>query len=72
MAQNIAVIPEMKGTANKEINQAIDELLAEVSPRSKERDRMPSIIRWWRQRIGILQAIRRNQILLRWMNHLVR
>jgi len=38
VAQNITVIPEMKGTAKKEINQTIDELLAEVG--------LVRIIRW--------------------------
>ena len=59
VAQNIAVIPEMKGTANKEINQTIDELLAEVGLDPKEyRDRMPSELSGGeQQRIGILRAI---------------
>lgn len=59
VAQNIAVIPEMKGTAKKEINQTIDELLAEVGLDPKEyRDRMPSELSGGeQQRIGILRAI---------------
>ncbi|KEZ15824.1 ABC proline/glycine betaine transport system, ATPase component [Lactiplantibacillus plantarum] len=59
VAQNIAVIPEMKGTAKKEINQTIDELLAEVGLYPKEyRDRMPSELSGGeQQRIGILRAI---------------
>lgn len=59
VAQNIAVIPEMKGTAKKEINQTIDELLAEVGLNPKEyRDRMPSELSGGeQQRIGILRAI---------------
>ena len=43
VAQNIAVISEMKGTAKKTINQTIDELLTEVGLDPQEyRDRMPS------------------------------
>ena len=59
VVQNIAVIPEMKGTAKKEINQTIDELLAEVGLDPKEyRDRMPSELSGGeQQRIGILRAI---------------
>lgn len=59
VAQNIAVIPEMKGIAKKEINQTIDELLAEVGLDPKEyRDRMPSELSGGeQQRIGILRAI---------------
>lgn len=59
VAQNIAVIPEMQGTAKKEINQTIDELLAEVGLDPKEyRDRMPSELSGGeQQRIGILRAI---------------
>ncbi|MBZ1528128.1 MULTISPECIES: ABC transporter ATP-binding protein [Leuconostoc] len=59
VAQNIAVIPEMKGTAKEEINQTIDELLAEVGLDPKEyRDRMPSELSGGeQQRIGILRAI---------------
>lgn len=59
VAQNIAVIPEMKGAAKKEINQTIDELLAEVGLDPKEyRDRMPSELSGGeQQRIGILRAI---------------
>ena len=59
VAQNITVIPEMKGTAKKEINQTIDELLAEVGLDPKEyRDRMPSELSGGeQQRIGILRAI---------------
>ena len=59
VSQNIAVIPEMKGTAKKEINQTIDELLAEVGLDPKEyRDRMPSELSGGeQQRIGILRAI---------------
>ena len=59
VAQNIAVIPEMTGTAKKEINQTIDELLAEVGLDPKEyRDRMPSELSGGeQQRIGILRAI---------------
>lgn len=59
VAQNIAVIPEMKGTAKQEINQTIDELLAEVGLDPKEyRDRMPSELSGGeQQRIGILRAI---------------
>lgn len=59
VAQNIAVIPEMKGTDKKEINQTIDELLAEVGLDPKEyRDRMPSELSGGeQQRIGILRAI---------------
>jgi osmoprotectant transport system ATP-binding protein len=59
VAQNIAVIPEMKGTAKKEINQTIAELLAEVGLDPKEyRDRMPSELSGGeQQRIGILRAI---------------
>ena len=59
VAQNIAVIPEMKGTTKKEINQTIDELLAEVGLDPKEyRDRMPSELSGGeQQRIGILRAI---------------
>lgn len=59
VAQNISVIPEMKGTAKKKINQTIDELLAEVGLDPKEyRDRMPSELSGGeQQRIGILRAI---------------
>ncbi|WP_048000972.1 ABC transporter ATP-binding protein [Lactiplantibacillus herbarum] len=59
VAQNIAVIPEMKGTPKKEINQTIDELLDEVGLAPAEyRDRMPSELSGGeQQRIGILRAI---------------
>ena len=59
VAQNIAVISEMKGTAKKTINQTIDELLTEVGLDPQEyRDRMPSELSGGeQQRIGILRAI---------------
>jgi len=59
VAQNIAVIPEMKGTPKKEISQTIDELLDEVGLAPAEyRDRMPSELSGGeQQRIGILRAI---------------
>lgn len=59
VAQNIAVISEMKGTAKKTINQTIDELLTEVGLDPQEyRDRMASELSGGeQQRIGILRAI---------------
>src|SRR5699024_12321230 len=59
VAQNIAVIREMKGTAKKTINPAIDELVTEVGLDPQEyRDRMPSELSGGeQQRIGILRAI---------------
>ena len=59
VAQNIAVIPEMKGTTKKAINQTIDELLTEVGLDPNEyRERMPSELSGGeQQRIGILRAI---------------
>ncbi|CAJ1225187.1 ABC transporter ATP-binding protein [Lactiplantibacillus xiangfangensis] len=62
VAQNIAVIPEMKGTPKKEINQAIDDLLTEVGLDPQEyRDRLPNELSGGeQQRIGILRAIAAN------------
>ncbi|AVK61779.1 ABC transporter ATP-binding protein [Lactobacillus sp. CBA3605] len=59
VAQNIAVIPEMKGTPKKEINQTIDDLLKEVGlDPTVYRDRMPDELSGGeQQRIGILRAI---------------
>mgnify|MGYP003362154251 FL=1 len=59
VAQNIAVIPEMKGTPKKEINQTIDELLDEVGLDPEVyRNRMPDELSGGeQQRIGILRAI---------------
>ncbi|BDZ29886.1 ABC transporter ATP-binding protein [Lactiplantibacillus sp. WILCCON 0030] len=59
VAQNIAVIPEMKGTPKKEIAQTIDELLDEVGLAPKVyRNRMPDELSGGeQQRIGILRAI---------------
>ncbi|WP_261805975.1 ABC transporter ATP-binding protein [Lapidilactobacillus luobeiensis] len=59
VAQNIAVIPEMKGTTKKEISATIDELLNEVGLDPKVyRDRMPSELSGGeQQRIGILRAL---------------
>jgi len=59
VAQNIAVIPEMKGTPKKEIAQTIDELLAEVGLDPEVyRNRMPDELSGGeQQRIGILRAI---------------
>lgn len=59
VAQNIAVIPEMKKTARNEIQQLVDELLAKVELEpAKYRDRMPSELSGGeQQRIGILRAI---------------
>ncbi len=62
VAQNIAVIPEMKGTPKKEINQTIDDLLTEVGLEPQEyRDRLPNELSGGeQQRIGILRAIAAN------------
>lgn len=62
VAQNIAVIPEMKGTPKKEINQTIDDLLDEVGLAPAEyRDRLPHELSGGeQQRIGILRAIAAN------------
>lgn len=62
VAQNIAVIPEMKGTPKKEINQTIDDLLTEVGLDPQEyRDRLPNELSGGeQQRIGILRAIAAN------------
>lgn len=62
VAQNIAVIPEMKGTPKKEISQTVDQLLAEVGLDPQQyRDRMPSELSGGeQQRIGILRAIAAN------------
>jgi len=59
VAQNIAVIPEMKGTSRKVINQTIDDLLTEVGlDPAVYRDRMPDELSGGeQQRIGILRAI---------------
>ncbi|KRO25076.1 ABC transporter ATP-binding protein [Lactiplantibacillus fabifermentans] len=59
VAQNIAVIPEMKGTPKKEIAQTIDDLLTEVGlDPAVYRDRMPSELSGGeQQRIGILRAL---------------
>ncbi|VDG21039.1 ABC transporter ATP-binding protein [Lactiplantibacillus mudanjiangensis] len=59
VAQNIAVIPEMKGTPKKEINATIDDLLTEVGlDPAVYRDRMPDELSGGeQQRIGILRAI---------------
>lgn len=62
VAQNIAVIPEMKGTPKKEIDQTIDELLNEVGLAPKDyRNRLPRELSGGeQQRIGILRAIAAN------------
>ncbi|MFB9769587.1 ABC transporter ATP-binding protein [Lactiplantibacillus modestisalitolerans] len=62
VAQNIAVIPEMKGTAKKVINQTIDELLTEVGLAPADyRNRLPRELSGGeQQRIGILRAIAAN------------
>ncbi|RRK11237.1 ABC transporter ATP-binding protein [Lactiplantibacillus garii] len=62
VAQNIAVIPEMKGTPKKEISQTIDDLLTEVGLDPHEyRDRLPRELSGGeQQRIGILRAIAAN------------
>lgn len=62
VAQNIAVIPEMKGTPKKEISQTIDQLLDEVGLDPQEyRDRLPRELSGGeQQRIGILRAIAAN------------
>jgi len=59
VAQNIAVIPEMKGTPRKAINKTIDELLTEVGlDPAVYRNRMPDELSGGeQQRIGILRAI---------------
>jgi len=59
VAQNIAVIPEMKKVSKKEINRLVDELLTKVGlDPGKYRDRLPSELSGGeQQRIGILRAI---------------
>ncbi|AOF49545.1 ABC transporter ATP-binding protein [Tetragenococcus halophilus] len=59
VAQNIAVIPEMKKVSKKEINRLVDDLLAKVGlDPDKYRNRMPSELSGGeQQRIGILRAI---------------
>lgn len=59
VAQNIAVIPEMKKVSKKEINRLVDELLSKVNlDPEKYRNRMPSELSGGeQQRIGILRAI---------------
>ncbi|AYW45681.1 ABC transporter ATP-binding protein [Tetragenococcus koreensis] len=59
VAQNIAVIPEMKKVPKKEINRLVDELLTKVGLEpAKYRDRMPRELSGGeQQRIGILRAI---------------
>ncbi|MDN6640429.1 MAG: ABC transporter ATP-binding protein [Tetragenococcus sp.] len=59
VAQNIAVIPEMKKVPKKEINRLVDELLTKVAlDPAKYRDRMPRELSGGeQQRIGILRAI---------------
>lgn len=59
VAQNIAVIPEMKKVSKKEIKRLVDDLLAKVDlDPDKYRDRMPSELSGGeQQRIGILRAI---------------
>ncbi|MYV06149.1 ABC transporter ATP-binding protein [Furfurilactobacillus milii] len=59
VAQNIAVIPEMKGVKREEIDATIDRLLNQVGLDPKKyRDRMPSELSGGeQQRIGICRAI---------------
>ena len=59
VAQNIAVIPEMKGWSRQKIRTATDDLLAMVDlPPDEYRDRMPSELSGGQQqRIGILRAL---------------
>ncbi|GEK28826.1 ABC transporter ATP-binding protein [Furfurilactobacillus siliginis] len=59
VAQNIAVIPEMKGVKREEIDATVDRLLKRVGlDPAKYRDRMPSELSGGeQQRIGICRAI---------------
>ncbi|CAM3069765.1 ABC transporter ATP-binding protein [Lactiplantibacillus plajomi] len=59
VAQNIAVIPEMKGTPRKTINQTVDDLLTEVGlDPTVYRNRLSHELSGGeQQRIGILRAI---------------
>lgn len=59
VAQNIAVIPEMKGWSRQKTRQATDKLLTMVDlPPAEYRDRMPSELSGGQQqRIGILRAL---------------
>ncbi len=59
VAQNIAVIPEMKKVSKKEIKRLVDDLLKKVDlDPDKYRERMPSELSGGeQQRIGILRAI---------------